>query len=242
MRYAFIASVALLASGSAFAGPPFRTDDPVPVDQGHWEIYLFSMATKTRGDMSGTLAGIDANYGAAPDLQLHTTIPLNFDASSELGSGDGEIGAKYRFLTEDENGWRPQAAIYPAIDFPTGDASRNLGTGRTHVFLPLWVQKTFDPWVTFAGAEYGLNPGPGNRNFWYFGWAVQRQITANFSLGAELFHQTPDTTATADQTGFNVGAVYDLNEHYHLLVSVGKGIEGQRSNEFAYYLAVQWTF
>ncbi len=158
MRYAFIASVALLASGPAFAGPPFRTDDPIPVDEGHWEIYLFSMATKTRGDMSGTLAGIDANYGAVPNLQLHTTIPLNFDAPSEaglqLGSGDGEIGAKYRFLTEDEkdeNGWRPQAAIYPAIDFSTGDASRNLGTGRTHVFLPLWVQKSFDPWVTFAG-------------------------------------------------------------------------------------------
>ncbi|MGA8401538.1 MAG: hypothetical protein WB697_16740, partial [Stellaceae bacterium] len=124
----------------------------------------------------------------------------------------------------------------------TGDASRNLGTGRTHVFLPLWVQKSFDPWVTFAGQNTASTQARGNRNFWYFGWAVQRQITDNFSLGAEFFHQTPDTTTTADQTGFDVGAGYDLNKHYHLLLSVGKGIQGKRSNELSYYLAVQWTF
>lgn len=31
-----------LTAASAFAGPPFRTDDPEPVDYQHWEINLFS--------------------------------------------------------------------------------------------------------------------------------------------------------------------------------------------------------
>jgi hypothetical protein len=30
---------------TAFAGPPFRTDDPIPVDYRHGEIYLFSAGT-----------------------------------------------------------------------------------------------------------------------------------------------------------------------------------------------------
>src|SRR5271163_2304771 len=139
--------LALLAPHSVAAGPPFRTDDPVPVELNHWEIYEFSTATHVEGDTAGILSGIDANYGAAPNLQLHAAVPIAFDKPTGggmvLGYGDTEFGFKYRFMTEDENGWRPQAAIYPAIDFPTGNPARNLGTGHTHMFLPTWVQKSF---------------------------------------------------------------------------------------------------
>jgi hypothetical protein len=37
-----LCAVALCASMEpAFAGPPFITDDPEPVDLGHWEVYGF---------------------------------------------------------------------------------------------------------------------------------------------------------------------------------------------------------
>lgn len=233
--------------GTASAGPPFRTDDPEPVPEGHWEIFQFSTATHASGDTAGTLAGIDANYGAAPDLQLHATFPLAFDKADgrELvaGYGDTEFGVKYRFLAEDESGWRPQAAIYPLVDVPMGDAARSLGTGRTHAFLPLWVQKSVGDWTTFAGAGYWINPGPGNRNFWYFGWVVQRPITQNLSLGGELFHQTATTAGSKDQTGFDLGLTYDLSEHYHLLVSLGPGIQNAHTTDvFTYYAALRCTF
>ena len=221
--------VLLLHPQTARAGPPFRTDDPVPVEPGHWEIFTFSTATQAAGDTAGILSGIDANYGAAPDLQLHATFPAPFDkpdqGSMAIGYGDTEFGFKYRFLAEDEAGWRPQAAIYPAINLPTGDAARNLGAGRTRVFLPVWLQKGFGRWTTFAGAGYWINPGSGNRDFWYFGWAVQRQITDNLALGGELFHQTADTVGGKDQTGFDLGIIYDLSEHYHLMFSAGPGIQ-----------------
>src|SRR5262249_54939494 len=114
--------VALLTSSAALAGYPFRTDDPEPVEQGHWEIYEFSTATHVAGDTAGTLSGIGASYGAAPELQLHTSLPIACDdpsnGSTVVGYGDTEFGFKYRFLIEDENGWRPQMAIHPAIDFP----------------------------------------------------------------------------------------------------------------------------
>lgn len=237
----------VLSCSPAAAGPPFRTDDPEPVEVGHWEIFEFSAATRVTGDTAGTLSGIDANFGTAPELQLHAAFPIAFDKPDGTGLvagyGDTEFGFKYRFLTEDDEGWRPQAAIYPAVDFPTGNVARNLGTGRTHAFLPLWLQKSFGAWTSFAGGGYWINPGPGNRGYWYFGWAVQRPIAKDLSLGAELFHQTAATVGGKDQTGFDLGLVYDLSEHYHLMVSAGQGIQNRSTtNAFSYYASIQFTF
>jgi hypothetical protein len=240
-------SLAILASRPVAAGPPFRTDDPEPVALGHWEIYEFSTATHVTGDTSGTLSGIDANYGAAPELQLHAAFPVAFDDPTEratvVGYGDTEFGFKYRFMTEDENGWRPQAAIYPAIDFPTGDAARSLGTGHTHGFLPIWVEKHVGDLTTFAGIGYWINPGVGNRDYWYLGWAAQWQIADNLAIGGEIFHQTPNAVGVKDQTGVDLGAIYDLSEHYHFMFSVGQGVQNRSTTDaFSYYVSLQLTF
>jgi hypothetical protein len=37
----------LLFAAPAFAGPPYRTDDPEPVEFQHFEINAFSFGTKT---------------------------------------------------------------------------------------------------------------------------------------------------------------------------------------------------
>jgi hypothetical protein len=54
------------------AGPPFVSDDSEPTDTGHFEIYTFDNATNARAGTTGE-AGIDFNYGTAPDLQLTAT-------------------------------------------------------------------------------------------------------------------------------------------------------------------------
>lgn len=241
----FIVTVALAPGASA--GPPFRTDDPESVDYGHWEIYGFSTATHVQGDTAGTLPGVEVNYGAAPDLQLHIIAPLAFDApegsGTTLGYGDTELGVKYRFIQEDENGWRPQVGVFPLLELPTGSESHGLGTGSTHAFLPLWLQKGFGPWLTYGGGGYWINPGLGNRNYWFVGWLLQRQITDTLALGGEIFHQTAATVPGQDSTGFNLGGIYDVTPHLHLLFSAGSGLQNAATtNEFSYYLAVQVTF
>src|SRR6185437_12141372 len=84
----------------ALAGPPFITDDPEPVDLGHWEVYGFSAGSHVRGDTGGTLGGIEVNNGAAPNLQLHLIVPLAFDKPTGgpfvTGLADTELGMKYR--------------------------------------------------------------------------------------------------------------------------------------------------
>ncbi|MDE2183830.1 MAG: hypothetical protein KGJ78_12500 [Alphaproteobacteria bacterium] len=245
--FTLLLSVAALAlSPRAFAGPPFLADDPEPVEYQHWEVYIFSAATRVDGDTGGVLPGVEVNYGVVPDVQLHIVAPLAFDKPSGSGMrnglGDTELGVKYRFLQEDERGWRPMVGVFPLVEVPSGDAGRGLGAGRPRIYLPVWLQKSFGKWLTYGGGGYWINPGPGNRNHWFAGWLLQRQITASFALGGELFHQTPDTIGGKESTGYNVGGVYDFSENHHLLFSVGSGLQNAgTTNSFSYYLAFQWT-
>ena len=249
--------VVYLASEASFAGPPFLTDDPVPVDQGRWEINNFSAGTLVKGAFAGTLPGIDANYGPVENIQLHLLASLGVAQSGGsnpvFGPSDTEIGVKYRFLPAKQTDWWPQIGFYPFLDFPTGSADRGLGTGRTHAFFPIWLQKDFGKWSTYGGGGYWINPGPGNRNFWFTGWVLQYQVSDSLALGAEIFHETSSSTSesgspgfplgTKNSTGFNFGGTYDFNKTYHLLFSFGRGLENASvSNAFSYYLALRLTY
>lgn len=243
-----LASLALVSvAGAAWAGPPFRTDDPEPVDYRHWEVYGSTNGTETADDKTAFLPAVEVNYGAAPNLQLHIIVPMALDApkgaKTQYGIGDMELGVKYRFVEQDKSGWMPSVGIFPLIELPTGDQSRGLGAGDTQVFLPVWIQKDWDKWTTYGGGGYWFNPGAGNQDYWFTGWLVQRHITEKLALGGELFHQTASTVSGRDSSGFNLGGVYDFNEHYHLLFSAGKGLQDAReTNRFSYYLAIQKTF
>lgn len=243
---ALLGTCLALTAHESFAGPPFRTDDPEPVELRHWEFYTFSTGTRVEGDTSGTLPGIEFNYGAAPNLQLHVMAPLAFDdpsgGSARFGYGDTELGVKYRLVDEDDKGWRPQLGIFPLVELATGSSSRGLGAGHTRLFLPVWVQKSFDDWTTYGGGGYWWNPGTDNKDYWFYGWLLQRKLSEKLTLGGEVFYQTADTVGGRSSTGFNIGSIYDFSENHHLLLSVGRGIkEATTSNELSYYVGFQWT-
>lgn len=236
----------VISFSPSLAGPPFVTDDPEPVDLGHWEVYGFGTGTDVKGDFGGTLAGTEVNYGAAPNLQLHLIVPLAFDQPSGgptvAGPGDVELGAKYRFINPGDDDWYPQVGIFPLVELPAGNASRGLGAGKMREYLPVWLQKDWGDWTTYGGGGYWINPGPGNRNYWFVGWELQNQVTKQLMLGGEIFHQTANVVGGKSITGFNIGGVYDFTENYHLLFSSGRGLQNQAlTNQLSYYLAIQWT-
>ncbi len=246
-----LATVSLLArlllSSQASAGPPFITDDPEPPEYLHWEAIIFSEGTPSTGGLSGVVPpSCDCNYGGFPNVQLHiqpgTAIARESGTSLQWGLGDTEFGLKYRFIEQDKDDWIPSVAVYPKLEAPTGDAARGLGTGRTHAFFPLWLQKDIGDWTTFGGGGFWINPGPGNKDFWFAGWVVERKITSNLTLGVELFYQTPDKIGGSQWTGLNIGGIYDFTDHYHFLVSFGKALQHPKnSNEFLWYVGLEWT-
>jgi hypothetical protein len=231
----------LLAPAKGQAGPPYVTDDPEPVEPGHWEFYLATQHSITRTAASGTAPHVEVNYGALPGLQLHVIVPLAYarpnGGPTSYGVGDIELGAKFRFI--DENPWLPMVGTFPMVELPVGAASKGLGAGHLQVLIPLWLQKSVGPWTTYGGGGYWRNPGQGNRDFWYIGWLLQRRLGERAALGAEVFYTTPDQVGGEANLRFNVGLVLDLSEHHHLLVSAGRGMVGD--SLFQGYAAYQLT-
>ena len=224
-----LVSCGRVPAGSRNRRSAFRTDDPEPVDYKHWEFYSFSTGTRISGDTSGILPGFEFNYGLIPNGRLPIVAVTAFDRPAgnptHFGYGDTEVGFKYRFIEEDKDGARPQIGIFPLVELPTGNQDRGLGAGHVRVFLPLWVQKSFGEWTTYGGGGYWINQDEhlGDKNYWFFGWLLQRKITEHLTLGGEIFHQTADTIDGVDSTGFIFGGIYDFDEHNHLLFSAGRG-------------------
>jgi len=226
----------------AWAGPPFVADDPEPVEYKHWEIYLAAQYKHDRDQDSSTLPHLEINYGVIPNVQIHLIAPLQYvkpeGASSQYGYGDTELGVKFRFIQEKD--YIPQVGIFPMIEFPTGDSDKGLGNGRTQYFLPIWLQKSWGPWTTYGGGGYWINPGERNKDWWQFGWQVQREITKTLTLGTELYYKTASTEDGKDTTGYTFGAIINITENHHILLSAGQDINGP--NYLSAYIGYQFTF
>lgn len=232
----------MICFGKSWAGPPFRTDDPEPVDQNHGEFYLAMQYEKDKDVTSGTAPHIELNYGIVPDAMLHLITPYAFNrpegASTQRGYGDTEVGIKYRFVNDEDAHF--MAGTFPLVELPTGDSDKGLGAGHTMYFVPLWLQKSWGPWQSYGGGGFWRNPGAGNKDYWFFGWLVQREISKMLTLGTELFSQTRTTEDGKARTGFTLGAVVNVTDDHHLLFSGGRDIRGE--NRFSAYLAYQYTF
>jgi hypothetical protein len=208
------------AAAPALAGPPYITDDPVPTDTGHWEIYVFGDAGGRGSRLDGDL-GFDLNYGPVKDVQLTATLPLSVSHAPHegwrSGSGDVELAVKYRFLHDERHGL--SAAVFPRAFLPTSSV---VSGEKVRVLLPIWAEKDFAGGTSlFGGGGYEINPGSGNRNFWQAGAAVSQDLTDKVSVGAELAWQGRDTSDATAQTSAGVGSIVKLSDHYALLFSGG---------------------
>ncbi len=238
----FLLCFSLLAPVTVWAGPPFITDDPEPVEFKHGELYISSIYTDTKDGKTGTLPHLEVNYGVIPDMQLHLLVPFAFShpngGPTSYGLGDTELGVKSRFIHESEN--IPQVGIFPLVHLPTGNSDRGLGGGHVSAFLPLWLQKSWGPWTTYGGGGYWINPGTDKKNYWQLGWLVQREITKALTLGTEVFHLGKQTADGRDETGYNIGGIINVSDEHHILFSAGGDFAGD--TRFAAYLGYQWTF
>jgi hypothetical protein len=88
-----------LAPGDAVAGPPFRTDDPGIVDQGHFELLPFYSQTLAGSGRAGALPGLEVHYGVLHHVEVDLVVQTAFStlpgSSTQRGFGDTEIDIKY---------------------------------------------------------------------------------------------------------------------------------------------------
>lgn len=237
-----IIALAIFTTAPAFAGPPYVTDDPEPTETGHFEIYAFAAGTQTQDGNSGA-GGIDFNYGAAPDVQLTVTAPIAFDdphkARTRSGFGNLELAVKYRFLHQADVGW--DVAVFPRLFLQSG--SRNVGEHHASLLVPIWLGRDWGNWSTFGGGGCAFNNSGASKNYCQAGWALTRQITPHLNLGAEIYYQTADSKGSTASTALGFGMEYDFNENYHVLASIGPGIQNAgMNNQMSWYTSILFTF
>jgi hypothetical protein len=232
----------MTAATPAWAGPPFLTDDPEPTETGHWEIYAPLLDAEGSGTNFEGSAGVEINYGAAPNVQITLGLPIAYahdSAGTESGMGDVDVSLKYRFYHNEDLGL--SIAVFPGLTLPT--ASNDFGAGEVTGILPIWFQKDSGPWSVFGGGGYAFNPGAGNRDYLTGALAVSRQITSRFTLGVEIERQGADTVGGNATTSLGMGAIYQLNAPYRLLASIGPTFEdGGEETGFHAFLALGFDF
>jgi len=254
-RVALFFLIAGLASRSYAQGPPYQTDDPVPVDLHHYEFYVFGGVDGTPAEIDSTGPAIEFNWGAIPRVQLHAILPWGEVApsnnpvylpggtgASAFGLIDMELGAKIAFIKEGKH--LPQIGSFTMFEMPTGSATRGLGVGKVWYKLPIWLQKNSGKWLFDGGGGYQVVPQTGYRNFPYTGFLVKRELNERLELGAEIFAHGGEGYAAA-QT--QASAMIDIGGYYHFknpseqfLFCYGHSVAGQTEN-YA-YVGMYWTW
>jgi hypothetical protein len=242
-----VAGLLMLAASRlwAQAGPPFQTDDPTPVDLGHYEAYVFGTIDGTSVEIDSAGPAFEFNWGAIPNIQLHAILPfgaaapLNRAVYAPAGQGpttfgltDMELGVKYGFLKQTAH--RPQVGSFTMFELPTGDASKGLGVGKVWYKLPIWVEKEFGPWSLVGGLGYTVVPQKDYRNFLYGGYLVKRTLSERLELSAEVFAHGREGLAapqTESSTLIDAGGYYHFKSPgWQLLFAYGHSVAGQTEN------------
>lgn len=232
--------VSLFLTRPALAGPPFNTDDPAPVPYHHWEYYISSINLHQANSWSGTLPHFEVNYGLFHNMQVHLLMPLNYTSiqhqTMRYGYADTEVGVKYCFISETDN--RPQIGTFPIVLVPTVK-NADFSDGKAKIFVPVWLQKSFDKLTTYGGAGYWINSGSGNKNSVFAGWEVQYDFSPVVTLGSELYYQSAGAVDGQSVVAFNVGGSINPSEQFHFIFSVGHNLIHE--SFLSSYMGLLWT-
>lgn len=244
--FAVISALAIRSVGArAQAGPPFQTDDPTPVDLGHYEAYVFGSADSTGAETDVVAPAFEFNWGAVPNIQLHAILPLGAVIPSgnpaylpagagptAFGVTDVELGVKWGFIKQTKH--RPQIGSFTMFEIPTGSYAKGLGVGKVWYRLPLWAEKEFGPWSLCGGVGYTVVPQVGYQNFLYGGVLLKRVVNKRLELSAELFSHAREGFAaaqTAASSSIDAGGYYHFKaEGWQLLFAYGRSVVGQTEN------------
>ena len=170
-------SVLLLGVPRLWAqGPPYQTDDPVPVDLHHYEFYIFGGMDGTTAEIDSTGPAIEFNWGAIPRVQLHAILPLGVIAPSNnpiyfpggigpraFGLTDMELGAKIAFIKESKH--IPRSAASRCSKFRPEVTTKGWGLGKSGTNSPSGCKRTSGTGPSMAERAMRWFRKPGTATF-----------------------------------------------------------------------------
>ena len=201
-----LSSLLCLHPSKVLAQQPFYTDDTDVTNKGklHFQfsneydlLQRISYPARTQNT-----AVFELDYGLFKGVEIGVDAPLLAIHSASfvrprtaVGIGDVNFHLKYNFYKEREGSRLPAFALNMTIELPTGDTSKQLGSGFTDYFLNGILQKSLtektklrlNGGILFAGNTTTGVIGIRTRGrVFTAGSSLVKQFTKRLDLGAEL--------------------------------------------------------
>ena len=212
----------LLLAGAALAqGGPLVTDDPGTPGDGHWEINLAAIGSRTRPQAQLSLPDADINYGWGERIQLKIDTPwlLAHPAGEgfKTGLGATDLGVKWRFLGDEDQGL--SMSTYPQFSdaFIASTPRRGLSEAGRQFFMPLEAAYHF-------GDGFALD-GEVGRNVVQFGpdqWVAGVIASQDCGAGLECLVEVRERHGGGQAVLLNLGARKKLSDSLLLLGAAGR--------------------
>jgi len=240
LRIAVPSYIGLIALGAlAQGGPPMVTDDPQTPGNGHWEVNLGNIGSRTPEGWLIAVVDADINYGWGDRIQLKFDTPWNAaQRNSEWTTGLGTtlLGIKWRFLEDEPAGWT--ASVYPqlGINLDPTSALRGLADPRRSLLLPVESATHLGP--VDLDVELGRNlvqQGPDQ-------WVAGVILAHSFAPGLEFMFETRARTShEGTETLVNLGSRWEISPGLTLLAAGGREIGAPSAGRVnvLYYLGIQ---
>jgi outer membrane putative beta-barrel porin/alpha-amylase len=204
--YLFILIASLTVPATCFAQQPFVTDDADVTPKRRFHLEFSNefdwLSRNAFPSLRQNTADFELDYGVSEGVEIGIEAPLIsiFNASGTLpvsasGIGDTNVSLKYNFLKEKEKSKRPALSIGLNLELPTGDTSRQLGSGLADFYVNSILQKTLSKSTTlrlnggilFSGNETTGVVGIKTRGTVFTaGGSLVRRFTSRLDLGVEL--------------------------------------------------------
>jgi hypothetical protein len=240
----------LFMTPALYAAHPLITEDTATQGQGNLQFELTNEQTVTHEvgtDRTTVLTNGVLTFGATDSADVIVTVPyLRLGASppagtpAESGFTDAGLDLKWRFYDTD----RLSFALKPGLTFPTGDETRNLGTGRVTWSAYLTTSYRTGRWnaLLHVGHVHHNNTFNERRDIWHGSAALVRQLGESLQVVVDTGVDTStDRRARSNPTFLITGLIWSARKN--LDVDLGYRLESSdtlRARALLAGLAARW--
>jgi len=177
-------------------GPPYQTDDPVPVDLPSLRVLHLRRVDGTPAEIDSTGPAFEFNWGAIPRVQLHAILPWGMVAPSNNpvylpgGTGSRAFGLyRHGIGREGRHHQTDQKLSADRHLHHVRNAHRKLyqrprrGKGMVQNFPSGWKRiGSSGPFVAAAVIRWSRRPGTATCP--YTGWLLKRTLSERLGAGS----------------------------------------------------------
>jgi Putative MetA-pathway of phenol degradation len=209
---------------------PFYTDDPNVTGKGRWHFEFFNefdvLQHPQYPSVRQNTANYKLNYGLPYDLELDVDAPYlaifrALGTPTANGTGDTNVGIKWNFHKESGDSCLPAFSTSLYVEFPTGNAEQQLGSGLIDYWINFIGQKSLtdrtringNVGFLFAGnTSTGVLGVQSSRGHVYTGGlSVLHDLNTRLKIGGEIYGGLPDNGGLAkSQLQALIGAQYAI--------------------------------